>query len=978
MLTVRLHGRLGHQVAKKYRREGIKLHATRVPEALAAIEQLFPINRDLWLHGAEFRVGRTLKGSRALKLSEITNGHLCGLDGLDAVTLHIVPSITGSEITTAMIITALVSAAISIGVSLLMAALFPPTETKQDKRKSALYASGLNTQTEGARLSYVAGKKVLAGMNLIETDVSILQSGLAPSFSPGPAAILAGASGGLTGAYVYGGNTGLWNEIWTASMGSKGGGKTRSDNMFSYATMKMLGAVGAGQIGGIVGATEEEKEQNIFIAEIPLRDKVTNQRVYEGVLWTERYGVADQATIPIIPGVSNVQDRNVALVNHTIGGSSGAIIDTVTSSLVDRIKLRVNMALVETSKKGNQYDTNMDIAVHTKRDSGTWQQFGTWHWSGKSSSAVQSELIVNAPPKVGDEAWQFKIERLTPDSTSDRLQNDTSFNGWTEVIDQELTYGGSEADGIPPTALFAMSVDAAQFDIQNPPEVVALWQGRLVRVPNGYDPIARTYPTFWDGTWVRAVTDNPVWHWLELATDKLVGGGIDDGYFNKFSLLDCAKFCDQLVNGRPRFTLNKQFTDDQPLDQLLTDLAKTFRANVFFGGDQILLIQDRPQDWINHYINNSMVANGQFTTDSIPPSERFNEVIVEWDNPEDHFRTARVRYRDDAAIARNRALGLPNNGIVSNRVYKIGCTDPQEAYDYARLLVWISQNQAESITFDTLLGHNNYAPGQLVEVDDWYVSGKSKVGRVRFAHDANTFELDAPFTFKANTPYKLHIVKNTDGSAVGQSIRDLTQFTTDTTTSTISLTAHGLSDETPVGIIQVGGGAQPVVYRIIDIIEKGAGQATVTGQVYHAGMFEWVEQNVPVVIPPSTQIKVGVPSPTGFTAVDSHRVDDVLGTIFDIEASWKPYTERAGAVSIYTKVLGYDVRFKAPNDADYRPWRRAYTTFFNVLDAEPGEYLFELRAINTLGATSETVRLSYGLNTDSTLDLEPPVFEGLD
>lgn len=967
MLRVKLYGKLADQLPKKYRKSGLLLHANTVREVITALDQLFPFTEQQRFKGSEYRLGRTLKDSRKLKLAEAQHGLLCGLDGTESVTLHIVPAVFGSEITSAMIVTALVTSAISIGVSLIVNALFPVGEkTSNNKRKSALYAGGLNVQQEGVVLPYLAGT-ALCGSNFIETDVEVMSVGLAPSFTPGPGATKAGASGGLYGSSVK--STGLIDDIFKEVYGSKGGGKTRADNMMSFAKMKMLGAIAAGPVKGIKGTTDAEKMSNIFIDGLPLWNVAENRATYDGVTWAEAPGVEGQGVIAITPGVSNVINENQALVKQTVAGQDGAIIRAVSGPGVARVKIRVAMALLSTSKKGNQNETDMDITVLTRLPGGGWQQYGTWHWHGKSSSAVQSEMIVNAPDGAGDQLWEFKVQRLTADSTDDKLQNETSFGGWTETIDKELSYDGTQ--GAPPTALFGMAVDNSLFDINQPPEVAEIWDGRLCRVPTSYDPETRTYAEFWDGTWKRAHTDNPVWHWLELATDPVVGGGIADSYFNKWSLLDCAKFCDQLVNGRPRYTLNKQFTDDQPIRELLSDLAKTFRANVFFGGSEILLIQDRPQGYVNHYVNNAMVLNGQFAEDDIEKDARFNEIVVQWDNPAQHYETAEVVYRDEVAIAKLAETGAANGGVISKSVYKIGCTNAQEAFDYARLLVWISQNEYKTITFDMPVGACNFAPGQLMEIDDWNKTGKSKVGTVKRIIDANNIELDAPFDFKGGAVYKLRIANNE-----GQTIKDIRGFAQDTTSATITVQDHGLIEEQPVGIVQVGAGAQPVVYRVIDIAEKSPGQYSVTGQLYHEGKFAWVEQNVPVVIPPTTEISIKAPKPEGLAVRASHRADDVLGTIFDLEASWFPYQPPAGVNSTPTKVLGYEVQWSGPGDATLRPWERVYTTIYTIKNAEPGQYRVRVRSINTVGATSEYAEVIYDLNSDGD-DLEPPIFEGL-
>jgi hypothetical protein len=357
MLRVKLYGKLAEQLPKKYRKNGLELHANTVREVVAALDQLFPFTQDQWTKGSEYRVGRTLKASRKLKLEEVTHGRLCGLDGTQSTTLHIIPSVIGSEITSAMIVSALVTSAISIGVSLLTNILFPVGEkTTGNKRKSALYAGGLNVQQEGVVLPYLAGT-ALCGSNFIETDVEVMSVGLAPTFTPGPGATRVGASGGIYGSNVK--SSGLIDDIFKEVFGSKGGGKTRADNMMSFAKMKMLGAVGAGPVAGIKGSTDAEKMSNIFIDGLPLWNIAENRPTYDGVLWAERPGVPGQEVVAITPGVSNVINENQALVKQTVAGQDGSIIRAVSGPNVARVKIRVAMALVSTSKKGNQNETDM-------------------------------------------------------------------------------------------------------------------------------------------------------------------------------------------------------------------------------------------------------------------------------------------------------------------------------------------------------------------------------------------------------------------------------------------------------------------------------------------------------------------------------------------------------------------------------------------------------------------------------------------
>ena len=961
MITVVLHGAYRDKLPKGYKRS-IKINANSAKEAVAAIEQLIPLKRMIEVTPAEFRVGKSWKNSTSLTGKQVLDNWTLP----NGTVLHIGPHVGGHEITSAMLITALISTAVGIAVNLLLNLLMPTPQTNNDKRKSALYQNGLNTQTEGAMLSYIAGDRVLCGFNVLEADVDYTSSG-------------SGTNNLLDRFLNKRGGTGNINFSEQQIVeGEKGGGKTIANTTFSDATLRLTAALGAGEIGGILGDTVEDKEKNIIVNEVPLRDRGTGQLNYNGVSWAERYGVEGQSAIPITPGIPSNFDANINLTKTAAGGDSGGDVkQTVTDADVSRVKIRIAFnALMRTSKKGNQKLTDVGGGFEVKRQSAsTWTNAGTWYANEKSSEQFVRDYTVNAPPKtVGDEndTWMFRVYRTTPDSTDDKLQNDTAFNGWVEYHDQELTYDGS--GGEVPTALFSAMLDLSEFSLGSYPEIAVIVQGQKVRVPSNYDPVAKTYAGFWDGSWKYAITSNPVWHWFEIATNPRMGCGFPESFFNKFALLDTAKYCDEDVHGRPRFTLNKQFTDEQDGWQGLIDLAQTFRAYPYFNGSEIVLMQDRPQDAVDHYVNNSAVANGRFKYGSAPVQERLNEVIVEWDDPDDYFRKATVVYRDTASIERNRSLGLSNNGVVSRTVYKTGCTNRQEAYDFARILVFCAQREYQTVEFDTMLAGAGYAPGQLIEIDDWTRSGKTPHGRVKAILGPTQLLLDQPVTLKANTAYAAHMVVGN-----GLDSRPITMTSADEETTIINVDTTDLEADTPLGIVENGPGAvKPRVFRIKDIVETGQGVYSVKGTIHYEGKFAFFDDNVPVEYDPWTRLNPITPTPTGLKATQRSYTDDLLGpqNVFDVSWDAIDTTTAAG----YRLLLqGYLLEVKRPGTGVWEEVYRGANTFAVMRDAEPGEHVFSLRSINPLGkaspATLLTVEFAYGETDEVVL---PPVFVRFD
>lgn len=974
MLKVVLHGQFRRHLKPEHRK-GIMLSAATMQEVHEALDQYLPFKKLLDVHPSEFRFGDTLKKSNPMPLTLVANGLVD-----TEMTIHIVPGTgSGHEITTAMIVTALVSAAVSIGISLLMALLFPPEVETNDKRKSKLYENGLNTNKEDVLQGYIAGEEVFCGFNVIEGDVDIIETGgLMSHFSPGPGYTGGGLDAGNSG---YGGIRDLLDK--SGAFGG-GGGKTISNNSFSNAMMKVLGCPGVGPIGGLVGNSTQEKETSIWINEIRYRDKGSGQVNFPGFTWEERTGVPTQDACKITPGISNTFDRSIEVKYQNASGTPQRYPEQVTDANVDRIKIRVNLVLVKTSKKGNQSNTNVEFGVDIRREDGEWLQHGVYDFFGKSSEPFQREMHVFAPPKDPtnpERKWEFRIYRLTSDSDDDKLQNQTTFKGWTETQDRDRTYAG--VAGVPDSALFAFSIDASQFDSTSPPEVGLLLAGTIVRVPsnyvNGHDPLNGSS---WDGTWTQQVTSNPVWHWFNLATNEVYGAGIPETYFNRYSLYQVAKYCDEFLSyklgdkteQRRRFQINKQFTDEQDVWAMLTEFAQSFRATPYWDGASIALIQDRPPAAdetavTNVFINNSQVENGLFLYKPMEQTDQINVAKVEWDNPNDFWRKAIVEYRDEESITSNKAKGLANGGRVEKTVYKIGCTNRAEATDFARALVYAARHEQFSVTFNMSLTACNFRPGDIVGIDDYNISGKAPLGRVWNIQDKDTIILDTDVDLLANNNYQVVYTKN-DGSTAS---RNLFLPQGKAKNNLLALSDHDAMWDTPIFIRSLeDGAAQPTLWRIISINESDETKYEVTAQEYKFSKFAFLEQGIVLEDDTWTNLNPNVPMPENLRAKGYSDQDDLLATRHNVEINWDSV---AGPGVL---LQGYTLECLKPGESVWTELYRGSNTTFTMRNVTFGTYLFTVKSINTLGRSSAPQRLTFNYTEGGAQTVLPPVFISFD
>ncbi|WP_419146201.1 TipJ family phage tail tip protein [Escherichia coli] len=101
--------------------------------------------------------------------------------------------------------------------------------------------------------------------------------------------------------------------------------------------------------------------------------------------------------------------------------------------------------------KGGQNPSEVRLLVQIQRNGG-WVTEKDITIKGKTTSQYLASVVVdNLPPRP----FNIRMRRMTPDSTTDQLQNKTLWSSYTEIIDVK--------QGYPNTALVGVQVDSEQF-----------------------------------------------------------------------------------------------------------------------------------------------------------------------------------------------------------------------------------------------------------------------------------------------------------------------------------------------------------------------------------------------------------------------------------------------------------------------------------------------------------------------------------
>lgn len=495
---------------------------------------------------------------------------------------------------------------------------------------------------------------------------------------------------------------------------SKGGGKQHTpreerDNLKSVQELSVIDVIGEGPTQGPVNGL-----QSLLLNDTPVVDAHGGVNVH-GVVAEWRSGEDDQ---PPLTGFDGSAAETLIQAEVTY---DRPITRTITSENVDRLRVTVGVqALQETTDKGDRIGTSVQMDIQIQ--SGTvWETVkSVIIANGKRTTPYMAAVIIqNLPPRP----FNIRVVRVTPDSTTDRLQNKTLWQGLTEIINLTQSYPG--------TSLAGLKVDADQFGSQSVSRKFH-WLGRIVRVPSNYDPNTRTYTGLWNGTFKPAYTNNPAWIILDLLTHPRYGLGQRIGIadVDKWALYAIAQYCDQKVpNGfggqEPRMTCNVYLTDRRKAYDVISDFCSVMRCMPVWTGQRMTFIQDRPADKVWTYTNSNVVTDKQgvqFTYSYSAAKDRHNAVEVRFVDPQNGWNVSVELVEDKADIARNGRKVLQMDAF--------GCTSRGQAH---RTGLWVIQTElleTQMVSFSVGAEGLRHTPGDIFEICDNDYAGASIGGRI--------------------------------------------------------------------------------------------------------------------------------------------------------------------------------------------------------------------------------------------------------
>ncbi|HHI3093584.1 TPA: DUF1983 domain-containing protein [Klebsiella pneumoniae] len=695
--------------------------------------------------------------------------------------------------------------------------------------------------------------------------------------------------------------------------GRKGGGsKQRTpteqpDDLQSVAKAKILLALGEGEFAG--GLTGED----IYLDGTPLENADGSQN-FSGVSWEFRPGTQAQTYIQGIPGTENEISVGTEVSSKT------AWTHTFTNTQLSAVRVRLKWpSLMKQEDDGDVVGNTVKYAIDLQTDGGAWQTVLETAVTGKTTSGYERSHRIDLP-QAGS-TWTLRLRKISPDANSVKVGDVMTLQSYTEVIDAKLRY--------PNTALLYIEFDSSQFN-GSIPQISCEPRGRVIRVPDNYNPETREYTGVWTGGFKWAWTDNPAWIYYDIViADRFgLGNRLSSANISKWTLYQIAQYCDQLVpDGRggdgmePRYTCNVYVQERNDAYTVLRDFAAIFRGMTCWNGEQIVVQADMPRDVDFTYTRANIIGKPRYSSSS--SQVRYTNALVSWSDPDNAYADAMEPAFIPELVSRYSFNQLEMTAI--------GCTRQSEAH---RKGLWgiLTNNKDRMVEIDVGLDGRIPQPGYIIALADELLAGRVNGGRIS-AVNGRVITLDRDVDAKPGDRLQLNLPSGISQSRTIQAVNGRRQITVTTAYSETPERECVWAIESDDLFLQQ--------YRVTGVKENSDATLTITGVAHDPDKFPRIDTGAIIDQRPVSVLPAGNQSPPDDIVITSRSVVNQGISVETMQVNW----------SAVSGAIAYEAQWRR-NDGNWINVPRSSTTSFEVSGIYAGRYLVRVRAINAAEISS--------------------------
>lgn len=695
--------------------------------------------------------------------------------------------------------------------------------------------------------------------------------------------------------------------------GRKGGGSSQStpteqpDDLQSVAKAKILIALGEGEFaGGLTG-------KDIYLDGTPLENADGSEN-FPGVVWEFRPGTQAQTYIQGIPGTENEISVGTEVSSVT------AWTHTFTNTQLSAVRVRLKWpSLMKQEDDGDVVGNTVKYALDLQTDGGAWQTVLETAVTGKTTSGYERSHRIDLP-QAGS-TWTLRLRKITPDANSVKIGDVMTLQSYTEVIDAKLRY--------PHTALLYVEFDSRLFN-GSIPQISCEPRGRVVRVPDNYNPDTREYTGTWTGGFKWAWTDNPAWIYYDIVVEERFGLGnrLTRANISKWTLYQIAQYCDQLVpDGRggdgtePRYLCNVYVQERNDAYTVLRDFAAIFRGMTCWSGEQIVVQADMPRDVDFNYTRANIIGSPRYSSST--SKARYTNALVSWSDPDNAYADAMEPSFIPELVSRYSFNQL--------EVTAVGCTRQSEAH---RKGLWgiLTNNKDRMVEIDVGLDGRIPQPGYIIALGDERLAGRVNGGRIS-AVNGRVITLDRDIDAKEGDRLHLNLPSGISQARTIQSVNGRRQVTV--------TTAYSETPEAECVWIVEYTDLVAQQYRVIGVKDNNNATFTITGVAHDPDKFPRIDTGAIIDQRPISVIPPGNQAPPDGILLTSFSVVNQGISVETLQASW----------DAVKNAIAYEAQWRR-NDGNWINVPRSSTTSFEVSGIYAGRYLARVRAINAAEVSS--------------------------
>ncbi|WP_248281690.1 phage tail protein [Citrobacter sp. DNRA3] len=717
--------------------------------------------------------------------------------------------------------------------------------------------------------------------------------------------------------------------------GKKSSGSSRTpveadDTVNSRAMASILDLLGEGVIGGLVDGAK-----SIFIDDLPILNEDGSPN-FSGITWDFRDGSQDQTPMAGFDFVETPKSVNIQLKR------THDVTIAIDNDEADRVRVILKFPSLRSVDKKTG-DTNGTTVKYKFQIANGDNAFKDAIAEGESTSEVtltakktgvyyrSYELKL---PKPG-RAYKIRVIRITEDSNTQYIFNDTWVDSIGEIVDTPMNY--------PNSALVGLKVNSEQFGSSMPSRSY-LVRGLKIRVPSNYNENTNTYIGVWDGTFKLLSSSNPAWILFDVLTNARYGLGqfVSESMIDLGQIYQIGRYCDEEVdNGfggkEKRFAINTQITSRQDAYRLIQDIAGAFRGMVFWAGGMVNVMQDSPSDPVMMFTN-ANVKDGMFSYKGSARKDRPSVALVTYNNKEDGYKQ-NIEYVEDQEAMRR-------YGERKTEVVAFGCTSRGQAHRVGLWLLYTARMESDVISFTAGLDASFLMPGETVLIQNKYRAGKRNSGRI-VAFTKNSITLDAPVTLNKAGSY-IRIL-NQEGEIVE---RDILETGEDITKVTFSKALN--SGDMPVmnGVWTITEpDLEPMRVRVINVAQGDAqGTFDVTVVQNNTSKYEAIDNGATLIPENNTVLDPTYSKPTNLQVTEGTYISSPGNLSIKLVATWEG------------KSAEYWISWRRSDENNVSNWQSARVTEeqFEILNiAENGQYDIQLYAVSFSGKKTDIISTVY-------------------